>query len=61
MSLKDLRAKEAERLAKEAEARRRWEYEDLKKLKQNIRDDDFLPDEWLEEAEEYMRNRAGGS
>ena len=61
MSLEKLRIAEAERLAKEAEARRRWEHEDLRRLKENIRDDELFPDDWLEEAEEYMRDKAGGS
>lgn len=60
MSLEKLRIAEAERLAREAQARRLWEQEDLKRLRQNIRDDDLLPDEWLEEAEEYMRDKPGG-
>ena len=61
MSLDKLRIAEAERLAREAEARRRWEQEDLRNLKRNIRDDDYFPDDWLEEAEEYMRRKGGGT
>ena len=60
-NLEKLRIAEAERLAREAQARRQWEHEDLKRLKENIRNDDLLPDEWLEEAQEYMRDKAGGS
>ena len=61
MSLEKLRLAEAERLAREAEARRRWELQDLRRLKEDIRDDDLFPDDWLEEAEDYMKDKAGGS
>ncbi len=61
MSLEKLRLAEAERLAREAEARRRWEQQDLRRLKEDIRDDDLFPDDWLEEAEDYMKDKAGGS
>lgn len=60
-SLDKLHIAEAERLAKEAEARRRWEQQDLRRLKENIRDNDYFPDDWLEEAEEYMKDKGGGT
>ena len=58
--IEKLRIAEAERLAREAQARRRWEHEDLKRMKRDITEKDF-PDEWLEEAEDYMKDKAGGS
>ena len=48
--LEDLRAAEAEREAREAQARRQWQSMDWRESKDKMANMDF-PDEWLEEAE----------
>ncbi len=48
--LEDLRAAEAEREAREAQARRQWQSMDWRESKDKMENMDF-PDEWLEESE----------
>ncbi len=50
IDLSELKAKEAEREAREAQARRQWQAMDWRESKDKMENMDF-PDEWLDEAE----------
>ncbi len=49
-NLEEMQYEEERRKLREAEARRRWEFEDLQRTKRDVIEKDF-PDEWLEEIE----------